>query len=280
MNTSPYSGSSASLATRHAKEEAIGPVLQESLGLEVVVVDIDTDTYGTFAGEIPRIDTPFNTAVAKARAGMDVSGCRIGLASEGTIGPDPQLPFVTSDIETIVLVDDTRGIAVTETTRSTDVVAVRETVTPQTDLRRLLERAGFPRHGLIVRAAERPEGPIIKGITEPTDLYEAIRECSTDGGQAIIESDFRACYSPSRMDNIRRCAVKLAERLRTLCPECSTPGWGAIAPKRGLPCASCGTQIESAIRSDRAGCPACPAVQEVPRPVSTVDPRWCPLCNP
>jgi len=280
VRSSPYAGSTIALATVHNKESAIAPVFDDLLGADVVVIAIDTDRFGTFTGEIPRLDTPLEAAIAKARAGMDCAGYTVGLASEGTIGPDPVMPFVTSDIEMIVLVDDIRGITVSEMTRSTDIVAVREAVTPKTDLKTLLARADFPRHGLIVRTAEPKEGPIFKGITDHRTLASAISACSATNGTAIVESDLRACFSPSRMRNIRDCAIRLAQRLDTPCPECTAPGWGAIEPVRGLPCSACGTFVESAIRADAFGCPACSARHEVPRPNRTVDPRWCPLCNP
>ena len=139
-----YSGHVAVLATKHAKDEAIGSVFHDLLGIQVQVVNIDTDSFGTFAGDIPRTDSPLNTAVAKARAGMAESGNALGLASEGTIGPDPFMPFITADIETIVFVDDERGIIVSETTRSTEIVAIRETVVADEDLTEAPRKSRLP----------------------------------------------------------------------------------------------------------------------------------------
>lgn len=280
MSHSPYSGSNAALATRHAKDEAIAPIFREVLGIRTVVVDIDTDSFGTFAGDVPRTDTPLNTAVAKARAGMVASGHSIGLASEGTIGPDPFMPLVTADIEMIAFVDDERGIVISETRRSTDIVAIRKTVTPEEDLGTLLDRAAFPQHGLIVKPPEPHDGPIVKGITDHAALLSAIGECSSNFGSAVLESDLRACFSPSRMLNIRHCAEVLAKRIATPCPACAGPGWGRVEPARGLPCSACGTFVESAIRADVFACPTCPEKREEVRPHETVAPRWCPSCNP
>lgn len=280
MNRSLYAGRIAALATRHAKDEAIAPAFRDVMGLATVVVDVDTDSFGTFSGDIPRTDTPLNTAVAKARAGMTASGHTIGMASEGTIGPDPFIPFVTSDIETIVFVDDDRGITINETFRSTDIVAIRQTVTSAADVRNVLDKADFPRHGLIVRPHDPHGRPLIKGITREDRLLAAVRQCISDSGTAVVESDLRACFSPTRMRNIRKCAELLAQRIATPCPECAGPGWGRIEPVRGLPCSACGTYVESAIRADVYGCPGCPAMLEIPRPDSVVEPRWCPTCNP
>lgn len=280
MDTGHYAGQTAALATRHHKERVIAPAFHDALGLHVSVIDIDTDSFGTFAGDIPRIDTPFNTAIAKARAGMAKSGTSLGIASEGTIGPDPVLPFVTSDIETIVFIDDDREIVISETTRSTDIVTIREEVTPNSELAGLHTRADFPRHGLIVRPSGVLDGPIIKGITDATALVAAILQCSAVNGTAVVESDLRAGFSPTRMRNISACAELLAQRIATPCPECAGPGWGPIEPVRGLPCSACGANVETAIRADVLGCPACSAVLQVARPIQTVEPRWCPYCNP
>ena len=275
-----YGGQRVSLATRHAKEQAIAPVFHDVVGLFVEVIDIDTDAFGTFTGDIPRIDSPINTAIAKARAGMSASGLALGLASEGTIGPDPFIPFVTSDIETIVFIDDDRGIIINETFRSSDIVAIRETVTSESDVRKVLDKADFPRHGLIVRAPDPHGRPPIKGITHEDTLLAVVHECVSNEGTAVVESDLRACYSPSRMRNIHECATRLAQRIATNCPECGGPGWGQIKHLRGLPCSACGTFVESAIRADAFGCPACPAVRTERRPEQAVEPRWCPACNP
>lgn len=280
MSQGPYWGRRAALATRHAKDEAIAPIFREVLGVEIEVIDIDTDSFGTFAGDVPRIDTPLNTAIAKARAGMLTNGHTIGIASEGTIGPDPLIPFVTTDIETIAFVDDERSIIVSDTTRSTDIVAIRQIVTSDEGLAKLLHLADFPQHGLIVKPPESHEGPIVKGITNHDVLTAAIRECLANFDSAVVESDLRACYSPSRMLNIRHCAEVLAQRIGTPCPECASPGWGRMEPARGLPCEECGTFVETAVRAEVFGCAACPKRVEHARDGKTVEPRWCPVCNP
>ena len=284
MSTSEYAGQVAALATRHSKERVIAPVFAEILGMSIVGVEVDTDSFGTFAGDIPRTDTPFNVAIAKARAGMVMSGLSLGLASEGTIGPDPLVPLITSDIETIVFIDDTRGIVLSETTRSTDIVAFRQTIDPEDDLsdfmERLADRADFPHHALIVHSGDPRSGPIVKGLTDEAEVVIAIEACMSTAGSAVVESDLRACFSPSRMRNIGECARQLAERIATRCPDCGTAGWGRVEPLRGLPCASCGMLIESAIRADVFGCALCPTRQEVPRTDQVVEPRWCPACNP
>lgn len=276
----PYDGLSAALPTLHGKERVIAPVFAEELGISIHRVDVDTDAFGTFAGEIPRTDTPWATAIAKARAGIAMSGLPLAIASEGTIGPDPQIPFVTSDIEIVVFLDAERDLVITETLRSHDIVAYREIVSPGSDLHDVAARADLPNHAVIVRPDGGGPGPIYKGIADEQALTEAIRACSETSGRAIVESDFRAHVSPSRMNVISECATRLATRIATPCPECSGPGWGRIEPVLGLPCADCGTMVDTAVRADQFGCPQCPARQQMPRTEQHVDPRWCPRCNP
>ena len=280
MAGSRYAGRRAALATRHGKQEVIAPVFRTVTGIEVELCDVDTDAFGTFAGEVPRLDTPRNTAIAKARAAVDASGLRLGVASEGTIGPDPLLPFTTSDLEIITFVDADAGLVITEWETSTDIVAFRQTIRPTDDLGDVMVRADFPRHGLIVRSHEGPGALIVKGITQESELIAAIAECAALNGTVVVESDLRAQFSPSRMAVIASCAARLAERLATPCPECSSPGWGRIEPARGVPCAACGQEVASAVRADRLGCPACPAQREIPRSQMEINPRWCSFCNP
>ena len=111
----PYPGRRAVLATMHGKEAAIVPAFQERLELTVEIPSaIDTDALGTFTGEIPREGTIRKAAVAKARLGMAATGLSIGIASEGSYGPHPHVPFIPGGVEFMVLVDDGHGIVVSE----------------------------------------------------------------------------------------------------------------------------------------------------------------------
>jgi len=278
--TVDYAGQVVAFATRHRKELAVAPVFRDRLGATIEVADVDTDAFGTFAGDVPRTQSPLDTALAKAEAGLAATTRKLGLASEGTIGPDPTLPLTTSDIEILVFRDTEANITISQQHRSYEIVAVRTQARPTDDLEEFLVRADFPRHGLIVKPPTGSTGPITKGIVDEIALDRAVRRTSELTGVAIIESDLRAHFSPSRMANIAECARQLAERITTPCPECASPGWGPLAPARGLPCSNCRTHIPTAVRADVSGCVRCPAVRESPRPDQTVDPRWCPVCNP
>jgi hypothetical protein len=279
----PYAGRVAVLSTKHAKLPLIGPPLQRAVGLQVDAVPVDTDTLGTFTGDIPRPGPPLETAIAKARLGMAAAGQALGIASEGSIGPDPAMPFVIADRELIVLVDDDTGIVVWETHASWDIVTATTTVRPGENLEQFLTRAGFPAHQLIVRPNSGQVQPIHKGVSDPGDLAAAVAECASvaTDGLARVETDLRAHACPSRRSVIAEAAGRLASRLAARCPACGAPGWGRVDTLLGVPCAWCGTEVARP-RAEIDGCPACEhrATRPVVSPETRADPGECPLCNP
>lgn len=277
----PYDGKFASLATRHGKWELIAPAMAEMLSLGVVDTTVDTDSLGTFSGETPRKGTPLETVVAKARLGMQSSGLSIGLANEGTIGPHPSFPFVISDIELIVLVDDERGIIVAESEIELGVPSFMAETSLDGLEELSFDGAGFPDHGLIVMT-KGSQPHIVKGIHDRELLAETVRICvrEYESPTVIVQSDFRAHHHPTRRTIIERAAWRLARRLKELCPCCGVPGWGIGRYEYGAPCAYCGTATSQRLR-DVMECAGCghEEVHEVAY-AGGVDPMHCPRCNP
>ncbi|MFM8855818.1 MAG: DUF6671 family protein [Actinomycetota bacterium] len=237
----PYSGLHASLATRHGKQSLINPVMEAVLGLHVIAIDVDTDSLGTFSGDVPRRGTPRDTVIKKARMGLSASGCSVGLANEGTIGSHPMMPFLIADEEIVCFIDDEFGITVIEgetefgiPTLGVEIEADRWEEAP-------LAAGGFPTHGVIVRPVSGLS-PIFKGIHDLDELRAAVFECASRGGSKVvrIESDFRAQHHPSRQQVIARAAERLARRLACLCPRCGIPGWGVGRRQVGAQCSLCG----------------------------------------
>jgi hypothetical protein len=221
-----------------------------------------------------------DTAIAKARAAIASTGIPLAIASEGTIGPNPLIPIASSDLETIVLIDSERDLIIHESFRSSEIVTVRKTLQPGQNLDELLAKADFPNHALIARTETPAAFQAVKGIRDFDKLVQAIQDLSKDSGSVIVESDLRASFSPSRMQNIANCAKLLAERIATTCPQCQTPGWGKIAPVFGLPCQDCGQKVESAVAADQLGCVSCDYVQTVERAGAYAESRFCDSCNP
>ena len=272
----------ALLTSKHQKLPLIAPHFQQSCGLLIVESALDTDCFGTFAGEVERVGTPLETAIKKARFGLENTDYSIGLASEGSIAPDHLIPFVQSDIEIMVLVDTHNDIVISEVHRSFDITAVSKTVNQNEDLSEFLNSADFPNHHLIVQPNESHNGPIYKGIETLSELKDVIAlaaEASTDN-QVHIQSDLRANHSPSRRKNISEAARLLASRVASLCPHCSTPGWGRTDYLRGLNCSACSVSLPNAIHREVLGCLKCTETSLGKVIATDVDPANCPECNP
>lgn len=279
----PYLGRVAALATKHDKLPLIAPPLETAVGLHIEAIEVNTDSLGTFTGEVPRTAPPLETAIAKARLGMKVADMPLGIASEGSIGPDPMMPLVTSDREIVVLVDDESKVVIWESYTSWDIIAATTTVRAGDDMQPFLVKAQFPNHKLIVRPNTVESHPIYKGIDNVEELIEAVVKCATASvdGLARIETDLRAHVCPSRRVVIATAAERLANRVAARCPSCGAPGWGQVNVVLGIPCRECGTEVAQP-RAMIDGCLACD--HRINRPLilpeTQADPKECPYCNP
>lgn len=270
-----YRGEMAVLATRHGKERVIAPAFAATTGLAVTVPPgLDTDSLGTFTGEVPRPASLRDTLRMKARLGMAASGCTIGIASEGSFGPHPLFPFLAAGHEAMVFIDDGRGIEVMEEAVSDRTNFAALDVTPDADVRGFLDRIGFPDHALVLRRGEE----IIKGIFDRAELDRLLKNCN---GSTRLETDMRAHLNPTRMSEIGRLAERLARRIATPCPACRAPGFGRLRAEPGLRCEDCGTPTQLT-RALVLGCARCGHAQHQPRPDgrATATPAECPECNP
>ncbi|UYO38038.1 hypothetical protein KQX62_14960 [Rhodopseudomonas palustris] len=282
----PYAGRRATLTTMHGKQTVIMPVFRDRLGLSIEVAPgIDTDTLGTFTGEVPRLGTIRDAAIAKARLGIAATGLPIAIASEGSYGPHPQIPFVAGGIELMVLLDDERGIVVTEHLIDDAPVFGHAIASNVGVISGFLRQIDFPNHAVVVRANAPADGDaaIHKGVRTTASLAEVIALCaaSSRDGQALIQTDMRAHMNPTRMATIGRLATMLCSRLATGCPGCGLPGYGQIGVETGLPCSACGAP-SLLVRHRIFGCASCDHSELRPRSDgrADADPAQCPECNP
>lgn len=278
----PYAGATIALATMHGKAEALAPAFA-MLGASLLVPhSIDTDALGTFSGEIPRLQPPLETAIAKARLAMAATGLPLGLATEGSFGPDPAIGFVPIHRELAVLVDDLHAQVICEWRNSheTNFASCMVGHASELDATRLV-RWRFPSHALIVRA--EPHGPVIKSLQDRAALDDAIATCAvaSASGQARVETDMRAHLNPTRMNQIAALGERLTERLRCRCPRCGAPGFGRIELVTGLPCGWCRRPTDT-VMAEIHGCAACPERMRMPRSDGLLhgDPAHCATCNP
>jgi len=263
----PYAGQRIGLATMHEKERALAPPFRRVLGAELVVPALDTDTLGTFSGEVPRPDALVETALLKADMLFEaMPGLDCALASEGSYGPIDRVPLNPGGVELLAFVDRTRGIRHVETlpTHRTSWRLQRFAAGDPARLRALTEM-GFPAFGVFVVCSSDMSQPI-KGLATVEAVIEAMdREARrSEDGLAVLYSDMRAHKNPLRMKVLRAAGWKLARRLATLCPKCHAPGWGWIDSRRGLPCEACAAPTHW-IDFEIDGCPVCGHAAARPR---------------
>jgi len=278
----PYAGQRVALLTQHGKERVIAPVLDPGLGCTVQLVSgFDTDQLGTFTREIPREGTQVEAARRKARQGMALSGLPLGLASEGSFGPDPFTGMFPWNVEVLVWVDDTRGLEVVGVAqgpaRNGHVLsgAWRE-------IEAFAQREGFPQQQLVIRPDDEDGEPLHKGVADWAQLRQGFDEALARSrhGWVFVEHDLRAFAHPERMARIGQAAQDLLQRLQSACPACTAPGFGVSHREPGLPCAACGSPTSS-YRSEVRACPACGHRTEHPRTDRfTAEPAHCGQCNP
>ena len=277
-----YSGRRIALLTQHGKEQVIAPVLDAAFGCRVERVGgFDTDTLGTFTRDIPRAGTQREAARKKTRIGMELAGLPLGLASEGSFGPDPMTGMFAWNVELLVFIDDEHGIEVTGVAQGkanfshllTTDWAAAETFARQT---------GFPAHYLVVRPEREDDPRIRKGIAAWEELEAAFAWALAESanGRVFVETDVRAHANPTRMDNIRLAAEDLAKKLCALCPACGTPGFGIVERVAGLACADCGAPTRET-RAEILGCLKCAHRETRERADRQyADPGRCDYCNP
>ena len=293
MLSSPsrYAGHVVALATRHGKERVIGRALRWGLGAELLhVQSVDTDALGSFCGTVQRQGDALEACISKANVALREGGTDLAIASEGSFGPHPHLPFLAAGMECMVFVDQGRELTIVEqllarrTNFSHRLVPAPSAAGPEPDLARWLEQVGFPSHGLIVRphGGELP-GPVEKGLRSWEALEPAMQRAAaaSPDGLALVETDMRAHCNPTRMAAIRELAFRLIRRIATPCPACQSPGWGLVDQRTGLICGGCGLPTELVL-AEVWGCGLCSYREERPRRDGLVaaDPGQCGWCNP
>lgn len=270
------------IATKHGKEEAIGPVFAEAFELRFIVPpELDTDALGTFSGEVERHLSPEEAAREKCRMVAAEYGADLVIASEGSFGPHPVLGFVPVDAELLMLKDLKNDLEISVTELSLSVNFGSTEVASCAELLAFAARFKFPSHGLILKGHERGRLLCFKGITDEAALIHYFGVLKRRCSKVLVETDMRALFNPTRMEVIGQAAQKLAARVKCLCPACQKPGFGVVKAIPGLPCSECGLPTRS-VKVHLLQCQPCGHREEVlyPNGNQFEEPMYCDFCNP
>lgn len=281
---SSFHGRTAVLGTKHGKEQVVAPSVHAGLGLRVVVPEaFDSDRFGTFTREVGRAGSQRDAARLKAQAALEGSGLALAIASEGSFGPHPVVPFVSANIELVMLIDAETETEIVGTHITMETATGQRWVSDAEEALAFGRSIGFPAHGLIAR--RHPDDPkfLFKSIANEDDLRDAVGQvlAATEASRAFLEVDLRAHRNPTRMRAIAAATDDLIANARRRCPECGAPGFSHVDSRPGLPCRWCRTPSDHALMLIY-GCARCHASREAPRPDGRVcvEPGECPNCNP
>lgn len=281
-----FEGRTVVIATMHQKEQAIAPLLEEVLGVRVMVPSsLNTDEFGTFTRDIPRAGTQREAARRKAEAALDLTGETLAIASEGAFVPHPAVPWIGCDRELVVLVDRQHQLELVGEVLSTETNHAHQAVRSVDEALTFAEKTGFPAHGLVLmpQAQGAKSDEIIKGIRTVDELVTQVQAAltTTSMGTVHLETDMRAMHNPTRMRVIAQATQNLLEAIASTCPECGAPGFTVVEQIPGLPCGLCGLPTGQVYQS-RLGCQVCGATRNVmfPNQITAADPAHCSYCNP
>ena len=284
MQLSSYHNKTIVLTTKHQKDVCIAPSFKDILNAKVTNCEVDTDELGTFSKERERQGSAKDCVKIKCLWGMQVAGCSYGIATEGSFGPHPYLPFVPGHHEIMCFHDAEKDFFLFETLFSINTNYKQMKTERESDLWKFSKAIFFPQHGLIIRPNVSESSTILfKGIQDIKtlmDKFKYCREVSLDG-LVHVETDMRAYQNPMRQKVIAQLAEKLAKRLLFCCPACQTPGFGIVDVEKGLPCLRCYFATDLA-KKEIWGCTRCNFCSEQPRAdgLEFVTPKDCSYCNP
>jgi hypothetical protein len=277
-----FEGRNLLIATKHKKEIVISPLFQKEFGIHCFTSDVfDTDTLGTFSGEISRKEDALTTLRNKCILASKATNCDLIVASEGSFGAHPTIFFAHADEELVMLKDFKNDLEIVAREISMETNFNGQIINNEIELLEFAAKVSFPSHGVILKPEEKNYSKVVKGICSKQDLIENYHNLKKDFGTVYAETDMRAMFNPTRMNVIEKATQKLIEKIKTLCPNCKTPGFDIVSAKPGLPCENCSLPTRSTL-SYIYQCKKCLHLEEkmFPRGVQFEDPTYCDNCNP
>lgn len=278
-----FSGRKLLIATMHGKEKVLAPVLETHLGVRCYLPsgEFNSDHFGTFTGEVERRNDPVTTLRQKCLNAMAVCESDLAVATEGSFGPHPDIPFTGANDELIILIDQKNNLEITARELSVNTNYSKAAINSSKDLRDFAVKIGFPEHRLILSYGDEVTRVFIKDINSPLQLFRTYRSIAEKQRCVRAETDMRAMHNPTRMSVIKKAGEKLIENIKSECPSCARPGYCATRFKTGLPCLFCSAPTRS-IKSIEYACIGCghSETREYPDSRTEEDPMYCDRCNP
>ena len=281
VNQPIYQGHKVAFLTQHGKQNLIQASLETALGCEILHTDCyDTDLLGTFTRDVDRPGSQFEAARRKAKIGMELTGTKVGIASEGAFGPDPFTGFISWDTEILLWVDQRQGIEVTGIAHG-PAQSMHSEVKTLEKLKSFAIEAKFPEHHLVLRPDHQDHPKIYKNIGDEQSLLKAFNSAKmkSSKGVVFVENDLRAFSNPTRQEIIRKAANDLIQKLLSACPKCSVPGFWRTKNISGMLCSFCHGQTRLPV-AEIWRCQAC--TYEDKREINSgqfADPSKCDFCN-
>jgi hypothetical protein len=267
------------IASMHEKEKAIEPVLKSVFGISCCVPEhLNTDTLGTFTGEIERIHSPLTTAIKKCELALEISGNDLAISTEGSFGPHPTLYFLPIHAEIIVLLDKKNNLIIDEGIVSHKTNFSGKYIKNEKELDIFLQLIDFPSHAVILSLEKAEPRYARKGINDKNELIDYFQYLIKFNQSVYIESDMRAMVNPTRMKVIEELAHKLSIKMQSYCPNCSMPGFGIVEFQSGLACENCFLPTKMT-KTEISQCKCCQHVQK--KQIETLAYAGnCDFCNP
>ncbi len=272
------------IATMHHKEKVISPIVESGLGaLCFVPKDFDTDKFGTFTREIKRDGDMLKAARAKLNTAMEMSGCDLGVASEGSFGVHPSMPFIQSNLELTLLIDKKNNLEIKGHYRNPDINIDEKYVDTIDEAVEFANKCGFPDQGIIVRRTKNGKRFLYKNVQTTNDLKHRVERILNlpFTSKVFLETDMRAHRNPTRMKGITLSTQDLITNIKSECPQCRMPGFVITDIIKGLLCNSCGLETDLPL-FNISHCDKCNYKKEerITKYGEFADEGQCKTCNP
>jgi hypothetical protein len=270
------------IATQHGKEQVMQPLLEEKLGFKCFInQSFDTDTLGTFSGEMEREDDALQTLRKKCTIAMNENNFKVVIASEGSFGAHPSLFFAPANDELVMFLDKENDLEIIARTLSIETNYNSEEIKLETELLDFARASLFPSHALILQSSLKNAEFLFKGITNEKDLLDSFNKIKEKYSTVFVSTDMRAMFNPTRMKIIKETTEKLILKLNSFCPSCDFPGFDVVEVVSGLRCSQCNLPTKSTL-SHLLICKKCAFTKTKMYPYSKAFeyPTYCNYCKP